>query len=161
MTSCQAQTCTQHLNNIQGSIYHKLWGGWHRISRWRWCWCWGWWWWCCRCDGEAPLHQGGVDGVDGGDFPLVALANQSFRRWKKGSASATSSKNYEKNRASLFSQNECVHKKTETRRPPKARRDWVARSAWWVVPPVLIWASWLLLCVTTSLGASHVKILTL
>jgi hypothetical protein len=27
MTRCQEQTCTQHLNNIQGSIYHKLWGG--------------------------------------------------------------------------------------------------------------------------------------
>jgi hypothetical protein len=26
MTSCQAQICTQHLNSIQGSIFHKLWG---------------------------------------------------------------------------------------------------------------------------------------
>jgi hypothetical protein len=31
MTSCQAQTCTQHLKNIWGSIYQKLWGGWRRI----------------------------------------------------------------------------------------------------------------------------------
>jgi hypothetical protein len=56
MTSCQAQTCTHHLNNIQGSIHHKLWGGWRRILRWRWCWCWGWWIWCCTCDGDAPPY---------------------------------------------------------------------------------------------------------
>jgi hypothetical protein len=33
------------------------------------------------------------------------------------------------------------------RRPPRARRAWVAQSAWWVMPPVLVWALWLLSCV--------------
>jgi hypothetical protein len=40
------------------------------------------------------LCQGGVDGVDGGDFPLVAAADQPLQRWKKGSASAAASENY-------------------------------------------------------------------
>jgi hypothetical protein len=69
MTSCQAQACTQHLNSIHGSIYHKLWGGWRQI--------WGGDGTDVEDDDDAavdvmemlPLWQGGVDGVDGGDFP--------------------------------------------------------------------------------------------
>jgi hypothetical protein len=48
-----------------------------------------------------PLCQGGVEGVDGSDFPKAAVADQSLWRWKKGSSSAAASENYEKNRASL------------------------------------------------------------
>jgi hypothetical protein len=107
------------------------------------------------------LRQEGVDGVDGGDFPPAAAADQPFRRWKKGSASTAATENYRKIRASLFYRGGVDHEKTEARRPPRARRAWVARSSWWAAPPVLVGASWLLLCATTSRGASHVKILTL
>jgi hypothetical protein len=81
MTSCQAQTCTQHLNSIQGSIYHKLWGGWR---------------WIQGGDGAdvevddddgvvdvmemLPLGQGGVDGVDGSYFSLAAASDQPLQR---------------------------------------------------------------------------------
>jgi hypothetical protein len=119
------------------------------------------WRWCCRCDGDAPLHQGGVDGVDGGDFPLAAAADQHLWRRKKGSASATASKNYRKIRASPFCRDGVVHKKTEARRPPRAERAWVVRPARVVAPPGLLQASWPLSCATTSPGACHVKILTL
>jgi hypothetical protein len=47
-----------------------------------------------------PLRQGGVDGVDGGDFPLAATTDQRLRRRRKSSASTL--KNYRKIRASLF-----------------------------------------------------------
>jgi hypothetical protein len=101
MKSCQAQTCTQHLNSIQGSIYHKLWGGWRRIR---------------GGDGAdvedddgsvyvmemLPLRQGGVGAVDGGDFPSTATADQPLRRRKKGSASSAASENCRKIRASFF-----------------------------------------------------------
>jgi hypothetical protein len=46
-----------------------------------------------------PLCQGGLDG---GNFPLVAAADQPLRRRKKGSASAAASENYIKIRASIF-----------------------------------------------------------
>jgi hypothetical protein len=72
MTSCQAQTSTHHLKSIQGSIYHKLWGGWHRILRWRWCWCLGWWRWWCRCDGDAPPYAK--------EESMVTMAAISLRR---------------------------------------------------------------------------------
>jgi hypothetical protein len=50
-----------------------------------------------------PLCQGGVGGVEGVDFPAAAAADQPLWRRKKGSASATTSENYRKIRASLFS----------------------------------------------------------
>jgi hypothetical protein len=49
-----------------------------------------------------PLRQGGVSGVDGGDFPPAAAADQPPRRRKKGSTSAAVSENYRKIRASFF-----------------------------------------------------------
>jgi hypothetical protein len=86
---------------------------------------------------EIPsLHQGGVDGVNGGDFPPMAAVDQPFRRWKKGSASA--SENYGKNMVSPFYQDKGDHKKTEARQPPRAKRALVARPAWWVAPPILV-----------------------
>jgi hypothetical protein len=54
-------------------------------------------WWRC-----SPLHQGGVDGVDAGDFSPAAVADRPFRRWKKGSTSTATSENYRENRMSLF-----------------------------------------------------------
>jgi hypothetical protein len=108
-----------------------------------------------------PLHQGGVGGDDGGDFPLAAAADQPFQRWKKGSASAVASKNYGKNRASLFYRNEGVHNKIETIRCSRAKQDLVAQSGQWATPPRLFWSSWLLSFATTSPDASRGKILTL
>jgi hypothetical protein len=78
---------------------------------------------------RLPLCQRGVNSVDGCDFPPVAVADQPFQRWKKGSDFTAATENYGKNRAYLFSQNEGVHKKMETRRPSRARRAWVAWSA--------------------------------
>jgi hypothetical protein len=68
-----------------------------------------------------PLHQGGVDGVDGSDLPLAATTDQNLRRKKKGSASTTL-ENYRKIRASLLCRYGVIHKKTEARRPPRAKR---------------------------------------
>jgi hypothetical protein len=45
--------------------------------------------------GFSPVRQG-VDGDDGSNFPLVAAADQPFRRWKKGSTSVAASYNYGK-----------------------------------------------------------------
>jgi hypothetical protein len=61
----------------------------------------------------------------------------------------------------FFLQNEGVHKKTEASRPPRAKQAFVARLAREVAPPLLIWASWLPSCATTSPGASRDKILTM
>jgi hypothetical protein len=108
-----------------------------------------------------PLRQGGVDGVDGSDFSPATAADQPLWRRKKGSASTTALENYRKIRASLFCSNGVVHKKTEERQPPRAERAWVARPAKVVAPPGLIQASWLASYATTSLGASHDKILML
>jgi hypothetical protein len=108
-----------------------------------------------------PLHQGGVSDDDGGDFPPAAAADQPFRRWKKGSASAAASKNHGKNMASFFWQNEGVHKKTETRQRSRSKQALVARSAWWATPPMPVWALWLLSFATTSPDASRGKILML
>jgi hypothetical protein len=38
-------------------------------------------------------------GDDGSDFPPATAADQPFRRWKKGSASAAASEKYGKNKA--------------------------------------------------------------
>jgi hypothetical protein len=130
MKSCLGQTCTKHLNSIQGSIYHKLWGD------------------DVKYQGEdgadvgddedgvvdvidmLPLCQGGVDGDDGGDFHPAAVADQPFWRWKKGSASAAALENYGENRVSLFCWNKGVHKKTEARRRSRGKQALVVRSAW-------------------------------
>jgi hypothetical protein len=160
MTSCQAQACTQHLNSIQGSIYHKLWGGWRQI--------WGGDGADVEDDDDAvdvmemlPLCQGGVDGVDGGDFPPAAVADQPLRRRKKGSASTAASKNYREIRVSLFWRYGVIHKKMEAMQPLRAKWAWVARPTRVAAPPGFIWASWPLSCATTSPGASRVKILML
>jgi hypothetical protein len=42
----------------------------------------------------------------------------------------------------------------------RAKRAWVARSGLVTVPPVLFWASWPTSLTSSSLGASHDKILT-
>jgi hypothetical protein len=69
-----------------------------------------------------PLWQGGVNGVDGSDFPLATAADQHLRMRKKGSTSAAALKNYQKIRASLFWWYEVIHKKMEARQPPMAKR---------------------------------------
>jgi hypothetical protein len=52
-----------------------------------------------------PLREGGVDGVDGGDFPPAATTDQPFWRRRMGSTSAAAAAlgNYRTIRASLFS----------------------------------------------------------
>jgi hypothetical protein len=50
-----------------------------------------------------PLCQGGVGGVNGGDFPPAAASDQPLWRRKKGSTSAAASENYRKIRVPLFS----------------------------------------------------------
>jgi hypothetical protein len=75
---------------------------------------------------RLPLRQGGVDGVNGGDFPPTAAVDWPLRRWKKGSASDAASENYGKNRMFLFYREGVDHNKTETRRPLRARWAWVA-----------------------------------
>jgi hypothetical protein len=85
-----------------------------------------------------PLRQGGVNSVDGSDFPPAAAADQPLQRRKKGSASTAALENYRKIRASIFSRYGVVHKKTEARRPLRAKRVWVAQPAKVVVPPGLV-----------------------
>jgi hypothetical protein len=67
----------------------------------------------------------------------------------------------QKIRVSPFCRNEGVHKTMETRRRSRAKRAMMVWSARWAMPPMHVWASWLLLCATTSPDASRGKILTL
>jgi hypothetical protein len=123
-------------------------------------WCWGWW----RIEDDVvdvteilPLCQGGVGGDDSGDFAPVAAADQPYRGWKKGSASAAPLENYGKNMASLFRRNEGIHKMTETRRRPRVKQDLVAQPSQWAAPPRLFWASWPNHCHDINLNTSAIK----